>query len=171
MLHQRHWSAEVEAARGQVGQFRSAYHGPLLRRLRPVVFDLTDLGRALRVDLGAGSAVETAPGIHPGRVEPSSQTAHHTFRFRWGVPTFGISGRFRLPAGEHDLRRYKQVGSAWSGGFHTRGLVRSLPQPRHLDLAARRWRELGDLRPRQTVGAGCTDQPGGTAGRMSDWPG
>lgn len=137
----------VGAAEGQMAAFHRAYHAALLRRIGPVTFDLTDLGRSLTLHVGAGTVDEGTPEETPGRIEVSSQAAWYSFEHRWGVPTLLISGRFRLPAGDGAFRRYKELGSAWSGGFHTHGLVGTLTSGRGRDLVTRRWRDLRDLVP------------------------
>ncbi|HUF34011.1 MAG TPA: MBL fold metallo-hydrolase [Acidimicrobiales bacterium] len=137
----------VDAAQGHVENLRRDYHATLLRRLGPVTFDLTDLGRSLTLDIGAGAVAEGSPEQAPGRINTSSQAAWYTFAHRWGVPTLLISGRFRLPDGDRVFRRYKELGSAWSGGFHTHGLLGALASPRGRDLVTRRWRDLRDLVP------------------------
>lgn len=137
----------VSAAQARMEAFHHAYHAALLRRVGAVTFDLTDLGRSLTLDVGTRTVVEGPPGQAAGRVELSSQAAWYTFEHRWGVPTLLISGRFRLPDGETAFRRFKELGSAWSGGFHTHGLVGTLASARGRDLVIRRWRDLRDLMP------------------------
>lgn len=144
------FDAVVSAAEHQVTELRRSYHGALLRRVGKVTFALTDLDRSLTLDIGAGEVTQGGEFGAPERVELSSQAAWYTFQHRWGVPTLLISGRFRLPAGERAFRRYKELGSAWSGGFHTHGLAGSLASSRGRQFITRRWRDMADLAPGRT---------------------
>ncbi len=113
----------VAAARVRVADLRAAYHAPLLRTVRPVVFSVTDAGRAFVVDLARGR-VEPCPPEGTTVVEVSSQAAKAAFTDRWGLPTLLISGRLRVRGDERPFRRLKQLGSAWSTGVHTKGALR-----------------------------------------------
>ncbi len=132
----------VSAMRGAVEDISTHYHRFLLRRVPPVTFLVTDLQERLQVSLTSG--VKVGPGAPT--VELSSQAAWYTFKYRWGLPTLGISGRFRTNAPEEPFWRLKKLGSAYSAGVHTRadgqGLVRSLYDRRR---ASYLWARRGDL--------------------------
>ena len=132
----------VAAMASRTADLHRAYHEPVLRRLQPLTFDLADLGRAVELDVAARTVVEVVPGHGRCVVHLSSQAAHHTFSQRWGLPTLLISGRFRLTGDEEPFRRLKQLGSAWSSGFHTRGAARALTGDRGRDAVLRRARGL-----------------------------
>jgi UDP-MurNAc hydroxylase len=132
----------VAAARDRLADLHRAYHAVLLRRVRPVVFHVTDLGRSLLFDPGAGLAYEVAPGAGECVVEVGSQAAWYTFAHRWGLTTLLISGRFRLRGDESRFRRLKQLGAVYSGGMYSRGAVRTVASPRVLGQVRRRWRNL-----------------------------
>lgn len=50
-------------------------------------------------------------------VELSSQAMWYTFAHRWGLPTLGVSGRYRLHGNEEPFRKLKKLASAYSAGI------------------------------------------------------
>lgn len=133
----------VAAAEAGIASLRTAHHDVLLRRLAPVTFRLTDLGRGVVVDLARG--VRT---LAPGElgtacvVETTSQAAWYAFGHRWGLTTLAISGRLRVHGDERPFTRLKQLGAASSSGFRSRGLVRDSVAPRGRSYLRRRWRDV-----------------------------
>ena len=132
----------VEAVAGRLADLGRAYHQPVLRRVPPLTLHLTDLGRAVELDVASATVVEVATDHGACIVHLSSQAAEYTFSQRWGLPTLLISGRFRLTGDEAPFERLKQLGSAWSSGFHSRGAVRTVAGERGRDAVVRRWRGL-----------------------------
>jgi hypothetical protein len=69
---------------------------------------VTDLGRAFAVDLCAGAKEVDLP-------EPScvvslaSQAAWYTFAMRFGLPTLGVSGRFKINRSEPAFASLKKT--------------------------------------------------------------
>jgi hypothetical protein len=53
-------------------------------------------------------------------VRLSSQAMWHTFAYRWGLPTLGVSGRMSLNSHERPFRRLKKLGALYSSKLFTR---------------------------------------------------
>lgn len=135
----------MTAATKRLDELHASYHRLLLRRVPPVTFVVSDLGRALEFAPGAAEVREVDAAHGTCRVVVSSQAGWYTFNFRWGLTTLLISGRFRIEGDERHFRRLKQLGAVASGGMQSRGLVRSLVgDGRRRDLLRRRWRNLVD---------------------------
>jgi UDP-MurNAc hydroxylase len=115
------WSMEtiLDAANRRIEDMQQKYQRWLLGRVRPVSFYVTDLGRAFVVDLCAG-----AKEIHASEancvVSLGSQAARYTFAMRFGLPTLGVSGRYKINHSEPTFAALKKLGSAYSSGFYTK---------------------------------------------------
>jgi hypothetical protein len=133
----------VVAAEEGVASLRAAYHRPLLRRLAPVTFHLTDLDERVLVDLEHGVRVL---GGHEASsacvVVTSSQAAWYAFGHRWGLTTLAISGRLQVHGDERAFTRLKQLGAAASSGFRSRGVLGDALRPRGRTYLRRRWRDV-----------------------------
>jgi UDP-MurNAc hydroxylase len=119
---------------------RLRYHGLFLRWFPPVTFFLEDLGRALEVDLRRGVR-EIALGREQCMVRLSSQAMWHTFHYRWGLPTLGVSGRMSLNSHELPFRRLKKLGALYSSKVYTREASSFLNRR----LLGYLWERRGDL--------------------------
>lgn len=110
----------LEAANQRITDLQHKYHRYLLRWVPPVSFFVTDLGRSFVVDLGKGA--RELPSAHQDNctVSLGSQAAWHAFAMRFGLPTLGVSGRFRINHSEQDFKRLKKLCSAYSSGLYTR---------------------------------------------------
>ena len=82
-------------------------------------FGVTDLGRAFVVDLRAGAKEVELPETECV-VSLASQAAWYTFAMRFGLPTLGVSGRFKINHSETAFRALKKLGAAYSSGFYTK---------------------------------------------------
>jgi hypothetical protein len=49
-----------------------------------------------------------------------SQAAWYTISVRFGLPTLGVSGRFKINHSGSALSALKKIGSAYSSGFYTK---------------------------------------------------
>jgi UDP-MurNAc hydroxylase len=142
MLHDPHSFEQVlEAANERILDFQKSYHRRVLKYVPPVTFYLTDLQRAFKVDLLSGATMLNATETEC-HVCLSSQAAHYTFKMRFGLPTLGVSGRYRLNAPETPFRKLKKLGSAYSSGFYTKRLPKFGLKPRLLEFAWRRRRDF-----------------------------
>jgi UDP-MurNAc hydroxylase len=131
----------LEAASERIVDLQKSYHRRVLRYVPPVTFYLTDLRRAFKVDLLSGvTAINTDDA--ECHVCLSSQAAFYTFKMRFGLPTLGVSGRYRLNAPEAPFRKLKKLGSAYSSGFYTRRLPQFGLKPRLLEFVWRRRRDF-----------------------------
>lgn len=134
----------VDAAERRMADLRASYQAFILRRVPPVTFAADDVGCALRVHPLDGVHEVPFEAASPA-VRASSQALAHTFRFRFGLATLLISGRFRLDEGAGPaFDRFKQLGAAYGSGFTTRSLWRRLGDQRAREFASRR---LVDLYP------------------------
>ena len=97
----------------------------MLERVPPVSFYETDLGRAFVVDLHAGAKEVELPEAECV-VSLASQVSWYTFAMRFGLPTLGVSGRFKINHSEPALAALKNLA------LHTRQV--STPKW-HPDLA------------------------------------
>jgi hypothetical protein len=84
-----------------------------------VSFYVTDLGQAFVVDLRAG-AKEVELSEAKCIVSLASQAAWYTFAMRFGLPTLGVSGRFKINHSEGAFAALKKFGAAYSSGFYAR---------------------------------------------------
>lgn len=119
---------------------RLRYQSLLLRWFPPVTFYLEDLQRALEVDVRRGVREIALP---PGdcMVRLSSQAMWHTFAYRWGLPTLGVSGRMSLDSRELAFRRLKKLGALYSSKVFTREPASMLNRR----LLGYLWERRGDL--------------------------
>jgi hypothetical protein len=116
---------------------RLRYQSLLLRWFPPVTFYLEDLQRALEVDVRRGVR-EVALARSDCMVRLSSQAMWHTFAYRWGHPTLGVSGRMSLDSRERPFRRLKKLGALYSSKVFTRE-----PASVHRVSAPVRWQTAG----------------------------
>jgi len=109
----------LEAANRRIEDTQQKYQTWLLGRVPSVSFYLTDLHRSFVADLRAG-AKEAALPESSCVVSLSSQAAWYTFATRFGLPTLGVSGRFKINREEHAFAALKKLGAAYSSGFYTK---------------------------------------------------
>ncbi len=133
----------LSAANDRIADFRKKYQSLLLRYVPPVTFYLTDIDRAMIVDVRKGAEAIDLPEKECV-VSLSSQAAFYTFTTRFGLPTLGVSGRFRINHTEKAFARLKKVGSAYSSGFYTKRPPRFGFKPR---LFSFWWRRRADVIP------------------------
>jgi hypothetical protein len=119
---------------------RLRYQGLLLRWFPPVTFYLEDLQRAFEVDVRRGIR-EIAVPRSACMVRLSSQAMWHTFAYRWGLPTLGVSGRMSLDTRERPFRRLKKLGALYSSKIFTREPASVLNRR----LLGYLWERRGDL--------------------------
>src|ERR1700758_4580734 len=107
------------AATGRMDDMQQKYQRWVLGRVPMVSFYVTDLGRAFVVDLRAGAKEVELP--EPKCVVSlASQAAWYTFAMRFGLPTLGVSGRFKINHSETAFAALKKLGAAYSSGFYTK---------------------------------------------------
>jgi len=53
-------------------------------------------------------------------VSLGSQAAHFTFATRFGLPTLGVSGRYKINHSEPAFASLKKLGAAYSAGCYTK---------------------------------------------------
>jgi UDP-MurNAc hydroxylase len=109
----------LDAANRRIEDMQEKYQHWVLRRVSPVSFYVTDLGQALVVNLIAGAKEVELPEAECV-VSLASQTAWYTFAMRFGLPTLGVSGRFKINHSEPAFAALKKLGAAYSSGFYTR---------------------------------------------------
>jgi len=109
----------LDAANRRIKDMQQKYQRWVLGRLPPVSFYVTDLGRAFSVDLRAGAK---AMPLSEDQcvVSLGSQAAHFTFATRFGLPTLGVSGRYKINHSEPAFASLKKLGAAYSAGFYTK---------------------------------------------------
>jgi hypothetical protein len=71
------------------------------------------------VDLRAGAKEAGLPEADCV-VSLSSQAAWYTFAMRFGLPTLGVSGRFKIKHSEPAFAALKKLGAVYSSGFYTK---------------------------------------------------
>jgi UDP-MurNAc hydroxylase len=108
----------LETANRRIEDMQNKYQRWVLGRLPPVSFYVTDLGRAFVVDL-CTEAREVDLSEEHCVVSLASQAAWYTFAMRFGLPTLGVSGRFRINHSETAFAALKKLGAAYSSGFYT----------------------------------------------------
>lgn len=110
----------LDAANRRIQDMQGKYQRWLLARAVPrVSFYVTDLHRAFIVDLCAGATEVDLPESKC-MVSLGSQAAWYTFSVRFGLPTLGVSGRFKINHSEPAFAALKKLGSAYSSGFYTK---------------------------------------------------
>jgi UDP-MurNAc hydroxylase len=110
----------IEAANQRIADMQQNYHRTVLRWVPPVSFYVTDLGRSFVVDLRKGAHEVQLMNEANCTVSLGSQAAWHAFAMRFGLPTLGVSGRFRINHSEANFARLKKLCSAYSSGLYTR---------------------------------------------------
>jgi hypothetical protein len=103
----------LDAANRRIEDMQQNYQRWVLGRVPPVSFYVTDLGRAFVVDLGTG-AKEVELSEAECVVSLASQAAWYTFAMRFGLPTLGVSGRFKINHTEPTFAALKNLA------LHTR---------------------------------------------------
>lgn len=114
----------LEAANQRIDDLQQKYHRLVLRWVPPVSFYVTDLGLGFVVDLSKGAEELKLANQADCTVSLGSQAAWHAFAMRFGLPTLGVSGRFRINHSEPDFKRLKKLCSAYSAGLYTRKVPR-----------------------------------------------
>ncbi|MGY4496164.1 hypothetical protein ACVWYH_000091 [Bradyrhizobium sp. GM24.11] len=109
----------LDAANRRIEDMQRKYQRWVLGRVPLVSFYVTDLGRAFVVDL-RGGAKEVELPEPKCVVSLASQAAWYTFATRFGLPTLGVSGRFKINHSETALKALKKLGAAYSSGFYTK---------------------------------------------------
>lgn len=109
----------LDAANKRIEDMQGKYQRWVLARVPPVSFYVTDLGRAFVVDLREGAKEAELPEAKCV-VSLSSQAAWYTFNVRFGLPTLGVSGRYKINHSEAAFAALKKLGSAYSAGFYTK---------------------------------------------------
>jgi UDP-MurNAc hydroxylase len=109
----------LDAANRRVEDMQQKYQWWILGRVPPVSFYVTDLAQAFVMDLRAG-AKEVKLSEAECVVSLGSQAAWYSFATRFGLPTLGVSGRFKINHSEPAFAALKKLGSAYSSGFYTK---------------------------------------------------
>jgi hypothetical protein len=109
----------LDAANRRIEDMQQKYQRWVLGRVPLVSFYVTDLGRAFLVDLRAGAREVELPEAKC-IVSLGSQAAWYTFAMRFGLPTLGVSGRFKTNHSEPTFAALKKLGAAYSSGFYTK---------------------------------------------------
>jgi hypothetical protein len=109
----------IDAASRRIEDMQQKYQRWVLGRVPLVSFYVTDLGRAFVVDLRAGAKEVELPEAKCV-VSLASQAAWYTFAMRFGLPTLGVSGRFKINHSEPAFAALKKLGAAYSSGFYTK---------------------------------------------------
>jgi hypothetical protein len=109
----------LAAANRRIADMQQKYQRWVLARVPPVSFYVTDLARAFVVDLRAG-AKEVELSEAKCMVSLGSQAAWYTFTMRFGLPTLGVSGRYKINHSEGAFAALKKLGSAYSSGFYSK---------------------------------------------------
>ena len=109
----------LTAANQRIEDMQKKYQRWILGRIPQVSFYVTDLGQAFLVDLRSG-AKEVRLSEAECVVSLASQAAWYTFAMRFGLPTLGVSGRFKINHSEPAFAALKKLGAAYSSGFYTK---------------------------------------------------
>jgi UDP-MurNAc hydroxylase len=109
----------LDAANRRIEDMQHKYQRWILGQVPPVSFYVTDLDRAFVVDLRAG-AKEVELSEEQCVVSLASQAAWYTFAMRFGLPTLGVSGRFKINHSELAFAALKKLGAGYSSGFYTK---------------------------------------------------
>jgi UDP-MurNAc hydroxylase len=131
----------LAVANKRIADIKEKYHGWALGYAPPVTFYVTDLDRSFIVDLSSGATAANLPEAECV-VSLSSQAAWYTFAVRFGLPTLGVSGRYRINHSEHLFAALKKLGSAYSSGFYTKKAPRFGVGPRLFEFWWRRRRDV-----------------------------
>jgi hypothetical protein len=133
----------LEVANERIKDLQTKYHRFVLKRVPPVTFFVTDLSRAFQVDVSSRAEAVDLPE-KDCVVSLSSQAAWFTFAMRFGLPTLGVSGRYRINHSEQAFARLKKLGSGYSSGYYTKRLPRFGLKPRLFEFW---WRRRFDVVP------------------------
>jgi len=131
----------LDAANQRIKDMQEKYHRWALRRVPEVSFYVTDLHRAFAVNLSKG-AREVDLSESDCVVSLGAQAAWHAFAMRFGLPTLGVSARYRINRSEPAFAMLKKLGSAYSSGFYTRKAPRFGMGPRLWEFWWRRRRDV-----------------------------
>jgi hypothetical protein len=133
----------LEAVNKRVTDIQTKFQRFVLKKVAPVTFYITDLNTAIEVDLLRGARAVQLPESECV-VSVSSQVAWFTFAMRFGLPTLGVSGRYRINRDESCFLRLKKLGAIYSAGFDTKGFPSLLFRGR---IMAFLWHRRRDLIP------------------------
>jgi Beta-lactamase superfamily domain len=147
----------LDAANRRIEDIRQKYQRWLLGRVPLVSFYVTDLGRAFVVDLRAGATEVQLPEAECV-VSLGSQAAWYTFAMRFGLPTLGVSGRFKMNHSEPAFAALKKLGAAYSSGFYTKKAPRFGVRWRLCEFWWRRRRDVVSQFLRRVI-VGATSTP------------
>lgn len=100
----------LEAATGLLSQLHDKYPKVLLRRLRPMTFQVPDLGCYFRMDLG-NATFEDAGQIQAPDLVVNSQPLWFALKHPFGFQTLGVSARSKVMANEKNWRWHRAVFS------------------------------------------------------------
>jgi UDP-MurNAc hydroxylase len=109
----------LDAANRRIEDMQQKYQRWVLKRVPPVSFYVTDLRRAFVANLRAGAKEVGLPEAKCV-VSLASQAAWYSFAMRFGLPTLGVSGRFKINHAESAFAALKKLGAAYSSGFYTK---------------------------------------------------
>jgi hypothetical protein len=109
----------LDAANRRIEDMQQKYQRWVLKRVPPVSFYVRDLRRAFVADLRAGAKEVGLPEAKCV-VSLASQAAWYSFAMRFGLPTLGVSGRFKINHAESAFAALKKLGAAYSSGFYTK---------------------------------------------------
>lgn len=109
----------LDAANRRVEDMQQKYQRWVLGRVPLMSFYVTDIGRAFVVDLRMGAKEVELPEADCV-VSLASQAAWYTFAMRFGLPTLGVSGRYKINHSEAAFAALKKLGAAYSSGFYTK---------------------------------------------------
>jgi hypothetical protein len=148
----------LDAANRRIEDMQQKYQRWVLGRVPPVSFYVTDLGRAFVVDLRAGAKQAELPEAECV-LSLGSQAAWYTFAMRFGLPTLGVSGRYKINHSEPAFAALKKLGAAYSSGFYTKKAPRFGLGWRLCEFW---WRRRRDVVPQflRRIVVGATSMPG-----------
>jgi hypothetical protein len=98
----------ASALQRETQRLRERYPALLLGLLRPVVFDLTDLGERLAVSFSTGQMQNTSS---PADIRTNSQPLLFALSNDFGFQTLGVSGRYEVLAGERNWLAHRLLFS------------------------------------------------------------
>lgn len=125
----------------RISDIQGCYHRFVLNRTVPVSFYVTDLGAAIWVDTKVGAQIAEL-SEKECMVSLASQALLFAFSRRFGLPTLGVSGRYRINHSEDAFRRLKKLGSAYAAGFHSKGFFKFIFSRRRLGFLWQRRQNL-----------------------------
>ena len=131
----------LNAINERIRDIQGCYHRFVLDRTVPVSFYMTDLSAAIWVNMKVGAHI-TELSEKECMVSLASQALLFTFSKRFGLPTLGVSGRYKINHSEDAFRRLKKLGSAYAAGFHSKGILKFFFSRRRLSFLWHRRRDL-----------------------------